>query len=53
VTEFFRDFAFDRQSHFHLCGANEMIFDMQVLLGKLGVPEERIFTEAYYYRLHS
>jgi len=30
-----------------------MIFDMQVLLKKRGVDDFRIFTEAYYYRLHS
>jgi ferredoxin--NADP+ reductase len=53
VTEFFKTFAFDRASHFHLCGANEMIFDMQVFLLQAGVEESSIFTEAYYYRLHS
>ena len=51
VTSFFESFAFDRDSHFHLCGANEMIFDMQVLLRKLGVDDFHIFTEAYYYNL--
>lgn len=53
VTEFFKAFEFDRRAHFHLCGANEMIFDMQVFLLNAGVDEANIFTEAYYYRLHS
>lgn len=53
VTEFFKTFDFDRRAHFHLCGANEMIFDLQVFLMAAGVDEAHIFTEAYYYRLHS
>ena len=53
VTDFFKTFDFDRGAHFHLCGANEMIFDMQVFLLNAGVDESNIFTEAYYYRLHS
>ena len=53
VTEFMKDFAIDPEARFHLCGANEMIFDMQVLLRRRGVDESRIFTEAYYYRLYS
>jgi ferredoxin-NADP reductase len=53
VTQFLEDFPLDPSNHFHLCGANEMIFDLHVLLKKRGVAEDRIFTEAYYYRLHS
>jgi ferredoxin--NADP+ reductase len=53
VTDFFKTFAFEPDSHFYLCGANEMIFDMHTLLKERGVDDSRIFTEAYYYRLHS
>jgi len=53
VTDFFKTFEFDPQSHFYLCGANEMIFDMHTLLKERGVDDSCIFTEAYYYRLHS
>lgn len=53
VTQFMADFPLPPNACYHLCGANEMIFDMQVLLRKRGVDEFSIFTEAYYYRLHS
>lgn len=53
VTDFFRSFEFHPESHFYLCGANEMIFDMHTVLKERGVDDSLIFTEAYYYRLHS
>jgi ferredoxin/flavodoxin---NADP+ reductase len=53
LTEFFRSFECDPASHFYLCGANEMVFDMHSLLKDRGVDDACIFTEAYYYRLYS
>ncbi|HMP88550.1 MAG TPA: FAD-dependent oxidoreductase [Kiritimatiellia bacterium] len=38
------------EAHYYLCGANEMIYEMQELLTKRGIGQESIFTEAYYYR---
>ncbi len=53
VTAFWPARSWPEHAHYHLCGSNEMIFDMQVLLQRRGVPEDRIHTEAYYYRLYS
>jgi ferredoxin--NADP+ reductase/benzoate/toluate 1,2-dioxygenase reductase subunit len=53
VTRFLESFEYPADAQFHLCGANEMIFDMQMLLKKRGVNDFQIFTEAYYYRLYS
>jgi ferredoxin--NADP+ reductase len=53
VTDFWATREWPKDSHYYLCGSNEMIFDMQVLLQKKGVPEHCIFTEPYYYRLYS
>lgn len=53
VTDFWNSRLWPEGTHYHLCGANDMIFDMQILLREKGVPEKRIFTEAYYYRLYS
>jgi len=53
VTEFLKTFELPAGAHYHLCGANEMIFDTQVLLKNRGVDLANVHTEAYYYRLHS
>jgi len=50
VTDFAGTNTFDENSHYYLCGANEMIYAMQELLEKRGVARSCIFTEAYYYR---
>lgn len=50
VTERFAQIEFPPESHYYLCGANEMIYAMQELLDKRGVDRSSIFTEAYYYR---
>jgi ferredoxin--NADP+ reductase/benzoate/toluate 1,2-dioxygenase reductase subunit len=50
VTDLCRDLDFDPDSHFYLCGANEMFYDMRDLLEARGVDAHAIFTEAYYYR---
>ena len=53
VTEFWKTRSWPDGAHYYLCGSNDMIFDMQVLLQQRGVPEQNIFTEAYYYRLYT
>ncbi|HPG00003.1 MAG TPA: FAD-binding oxidoreductase [Kiritimatiellia bacterium] len=53
VTKLLEDFDLPAGAHYYLCGANEMIFDAQVLLKNRGVDLANVFTEAYYYRLHS
>jgi ferredoxin/flavodoxin---NADP+ reductase len=50
VTAFAQDMTFDPRTHFYLCGANEMFYDMRDLLLEKGFSLECIFTEAYYYR---
>jgi ferredoxin--NADP+ reductase/benzoate/toluate 1,2-dioxygenase reductase subunit len=50
VTAFCATFPFHPDSHFYLCGANEMFYDMRDVLKARGVSGAAIFTEAYYYR---
>ena len=53
VTDYMKTREFPADAHYYLCGANEMIFDVNMLLHERGVAEDQVFTEAYYYRLHS
>ena len=53
VTDFIGGAAFDPASHFYLCGAFEMIFDVHKLLLDKGVEDDAIFTEEYYYRFNA
>jgi NAD(P)H-flavin reductase len=50
VTDYARQNLFPANSHYYLCGANEMIYEMQEILEQRGVDRSSIFTEAYYYR---
>lgn len=50
VTAFCATHPLAADSHFYLCGANEMFYDMRDVLRQRGFPESAIFTEAYYYR---
>lgn len=50
VTDLARLADFPANSHFYLCGANEMIYEMQEILHERGVDPSCVFTEAYYYR---
>ena len=50
VTDLVRKHDFPNNSHYYLCGANEMIYEMQEILEQRGVDPGCIFTEAYYYR---
>ena len=42
--------TFPDNAHFYLCGANEMIYEVEEILEKLGVPSNAVFREPYYYR---
>lgn len=50
VTDLARKKTFAPESHYYLCGANEMIYEMTEILLDRGVNRSCIFTEAYYYR---
>jgi len=50
VTDAAQSRAWPADAHYYLCGANEMIYEMQEFLEASGVPRTSIFTEAYYYR---
>jgi ferredoxin/flavodoxin---NADP+ reductase len=51
VTDHIATRTLDPAAHYYLCGAFEMIYEMQDLLAAKGVPAEHIFNEGYYYRL--
>ncbi len=51
VTQFMAEQDTPPTTHYYLCGAYEMIYEMQALLHAKGVPNEHIFIEGYYYRL--
>ena len=53
VTDALKDMALDPNAQYYLCGANEMIYDVDALLKSKGIPSEQIFAEAYYYRFIS
>ena len=50
VTDRIKNMEPDLQTHYYLCGAYEMIFDVTTILQTAGVPESQIFTEPYYYK---
>ena len=50
VTDFARTLTLDPDAHYYLCGANEMIYEMQEWLEACKIDRAHIFTEAYYYR---
>jgi ferredoxin--NADP+ reductase len=50
ITDLARIAEFTADSHFYLCGANEMIYEMQEILGERDFDNSSVFTEAYYYR---
>ena len=50
VTDRLSLMNFDTDTHYYLCGAYEMIYDVSTLLKERGVPPSHIFTEAYYYQ---
>lgn len=53
VTDWLRQHPQGSDVHYYLCGAYEMIYDVQALLIKQGVQPEHIYTEGYYYRLET
>jgi len=50
VTDYARITSFAPGAHFYLCGANEMIYEIQEILEARGIERSSIFTEPYYYR---
>ena len=50
VTRRLETLELDPAAHYYLCGANEMIYEVQDRLAERGINEEHIFTEPYYYR---
>ncbi|MBU0677353.1 MAG: hypothetical protein KJ626_04480 [Verrucomicrobia bacterium] len=50
VTDLIGNLTVSDGTHFYLCGAYEMIFDVQSMLQKMGVSDATIFTEEYYYQ---
>lgn len=53
VTDFLATHTWPRTAHYYLCGAYEMIYDVQSLLLDAGVDPLHIFVEGYYYRLET
>ena len=53
VTDWLRQHPQGADVHYYLCGAYEMIYDVQALLIEQNVQPEQIYTEGYYYRLET
>lgn len=51
VTSLLKDVDCPLTADYYLCGAYEMIYEVQDLLLDKGVSPDHIFTEGYYYRL--
>lgn len=49
VTDVLQSEAWNPACHFYLCGAYEMIVDVQAILAKQGFDATAVFHEAYYY----
>ncbi|MCB1068829.1 MAG: hypothetical protein KDL31_00650 [Kiritimatiellae bacterium] len=50
VTDWLAGFSLPDRATYHLCGANEMIYEVRDSLLSRGVAQDAIVTEAYYYR---
>ncbi len=53
VTDFLAPRALPREAQYYLCGAYEMIYDVQAMLLDKGIDPSHIFVEGYYYRLET
>ncbi len=51
VTQRLKDIHCPLEAHYYLCGAYEMIYEVQDMLLDKGVSPDHIFNEGYYYRL--
>lgn len=51
VTHLLKDTPCPPDAHYYLCGAYEMIYEVQDLLLDKGISPDHIFNEGYYYRL--
>jgi len=49
VTSLLPSMHVDPETHFYLCGANDMILETRRLLKQRGFPDNQIFSEAYYF----
>lgn len=49
VTQKLNEIELNRGADYYLCGANEMILEVHRSLKERGVPEEHIYSEAYYF----
>jgi len=53
VTDFLAPRDLPREAQYYLCGAYEMIYDVQAMLLDKGIAPSQIFVEGYYYRLET
>ncbi len=53
VTDLLAAKALPMDAHYYLCGAYEMIYDVQAMLLDKGIDPSQIFVEGYYYRLET
>ena len=49
VTHFLADQVYPDDTHYYLCGSNDMILETRRMLKDRNVPDNQIFTEAYYF----
>jgi ferredoxin--NADP+ reductase len=49
VTARLPELILPEEAHYYLCGANDMILEIRRMLKARGVPDARIFAEAYYF----
>lgn len=49
VTDAVLELDFQPDTHFYLCGANDMILETRRILLNRGIPDSHIFSEAYYF----
>jgi ferredoxin--NADP+ reductase len=50
LTAWLAEQELDTKAHYYLCGANEMIYEVQDLLTTKNIGLDQLFTEPYYYR---
>lgn len=49
VTDRLANSSFGDDTHYYLCGSNDMILEIRSMLKKREVPDNQIFTEAYFF----
>jgi ferredoxin/flavodoxin---NADP+ reductase len=48
VTKFLQAYPVDNDMLFYMCGNNIMIYEVYHILGDKGIPDDKLFTEAYF-----